>query len=240
MLDWGPVPTIIAYGALAGVAIPLGGLLARFEKIRPDWLESEFRHSVIAFGGGVLLAAVALVLVPEGQARLSTAPAIAALLAGGAAFMGLDILIARVRGSGGQLMAMLADFLPEAVALGATLTAEPGLGLVLALLIALQNLPEGFNAYREVTQNGLAASATMLLLVALVPLGPIAGLTGYFVFADHPPWLGAFMLFGAGGILYLTFQDIAPQTPLAQAWAPPLAAVGGFGAGILCHAVIGN
>lgn len=240
MSDWGAILTIIAYGTLAGAAIPIGGILARHERIRPDWLETEFRHSVIAFGGGVLLAAVALVLVPEGQARLSTAPSIAALLAGGAAFMGLDKLIARVGGSGGQLMAMLADFLPEAVALGATLTADPGLGLVLALLIALQNLPEGFNAYREVTQNGLSAATTLLLFVVLVPLGPIAGLSGYFLFAEHPPWLGAFMLFGAGGILYLTFQDIAPQTPLAQAWAPPLAAVGGFAAGILCHAVIGN
>lgn len=240
MPELGPVLTIMAYGALAGAAIPVGGMLARSEHIRPDWLETELRHSVIAFGGGILLAAVALVLVPEGQARLSTAWSVAALLAGGAAFMGLDMAIARIGGSGGQLMAMLADFIPEAVALGATLTADPGLGLVLALLIALQNLPEGFNAYREVTLNGLAANSTLLLFVLLVPLGPIAGLTGYFLLADHPPWLGAVMLFGAGGILYLTFQDIAPQTPLDRAWAPPLAAVGGFAAGILCHALVAN
>lgn len=36
------------------------------------------------------------------------------------------------------------------------------------------------------------------------------------------------MLFAAGGILYLTFQDIAPQVRLDRHWAPPLGAVGGF------------
>ena len=56
--------------ALAGAAIPLGGLAARFEKIRPYWLENEFRHSVIAFGGGALLAAVILGVVPSGEAFL--------------------------------------------------------------------------------------------------------------------------------------------------------------------------
>lgn len=32
----------------------------------------------------------------------------------------------------------------------------------------------------------------------------------------------------AVGILYLTFQDIAPQSRLERHWAPPLGAVLGF------------
>jgi ZIP family zinc transporter len=51
----------------SGACILVGGLAASVERIRPRWLESELRHSVIAFGGGVLLSAVALVLVPEGN-----------------------------------------------------------------------------------------------------------------------------------------------------------------------------
>ena len=57
---------IITYTAAAGACIPLGGMLANIERIRPAWLENEFRHTVIAFGGGILVAAVSLVLVPEG------------------------------------------------------------------------------------------------------------------------------------------------------------------------------
>ena len=66
----------------AGATIPLGGFVARIERIRPAWLESEFRHSVIAFGGGVLFAAIALVLVPEGMAAMAPGNALAAFGAG--------------------------------------------------------------------------------------------------------------------------------------------------------------
>jgi len=58
---------IILYTLFAGACIPIGGLLGYFEKIRPQWLENELRHGIIAFGGGILVAAVALVLVPEGK-----------------------------------------------------------------------------------------------------------------------------------------------------------------------------
>lgn len=61
------VLTIIILTGLAGACIPLGGLLARFEKFRPQWLDKEFRHFVIAFGGGILIGAIAVVLVPGGQ-----------------------------------------------------------------------------------------------------------------------------------------------------------------------------
>lgn len=40
------------------------------------------------------------------------------------------------------------------------------------------------------------------------------------------------MLFAAGGILYLTFQDIAPQVPLARHRGPPLGAMAGFALGL--------
>jgi ZIP family zinc transporter len=36
------------------------------------------------------------------------------------------------------------------------------------------------------------------------------------------------MLFAAGGILYLIFEDIAPQAALRNRHAPPLGAVAGF------------
>jgi hypothetical protein len=86
---------VIVLTALAGLAIPLGGLLARVERIQPRWLELEFRHSVTAFGGGILLAAVALVLVPEGSRNLPVPAVIAAMGLGGAAFCLLDIALAR-------------------------------------------------------------------------------------------------------------------------------------------------
>ena len=45
------------------------------------------------------------------------------------------------------------------------------------------------------------------------------------------------MLFAAGGILYLTFQDIAPQSRLERRWRPPLGAVLGFALSVLAEMV---
>lgn len=233
-----PLQAALVYATFAGMTIPLGAFVARIEHIRPRWLETEFRHSVIAFGGGVLLAAIALVLVPEGTRHLSVWAQVTAFAAGGITFFAADRLIAKHGGTGAQLMAMLLDFVPESMALGAMLATNEAAGLLLALLIALQNFPEGFNAYRELKQADRHNAATILTaFCALVVLGPLAAWFGFSVLREMQQVLGVIMLFAAGGILYLTFEDIAPQAHLRRHWFPPLAAVAGFLLGLFGHAI---
>lgn len=231
MPDWLPV-TLLALGA--GITMPIGAALAGIERIRPAWLDNELRHGIIAFGGGALLAAVALVLVPEGLKSLTLLPAAVAFSSGAFVFMGLDILLARRRTAAGQLVAMLADFLPEALALGATAALHRDGVALLALIIALQNLPEGFNACRELRQSTHYAASHIAGAFALTALlGPLFALTGYFLLSGSDAAVAGVMLFAAGGILYLTFQDIAPQAHLENHWAPPLGANLGFLLGIV-------
>ena len=230
---------VILLTGLAGATMPAGGVLARLERIQPLWLAREFRHSVVALGGGILLAAVALVLVPHGAKDPSLIMVICSMLAGGTAFCLLDIFLSRSNTPASQLVAMLSDFLPEAIALGATFAKSGSMGILLAVLIAMQNLPEGFNAYRELTHSEKISKNTILLVfVALVPLGPLAGLAGLYWLAKFPQAVDAMMLFAAGGILYLTFQDIAPQVKLEKHWVPPLGAVAGFLFGLVCQLLI--
>jgi hypothetical protein len=75
----------------------------------------------------------------------------------------------------------------------------------------LQNLPEGFNYSREI-QNALAISNTRMisLFLALPMLGPVCGIAGYYWLASYPDSVSAVMLFASGGMLYITFTDIAP------------------------------
>ncbi|WP_339524465.1 ZIP family metal transporter [Pseudomonas sp. EA_35y_Pfl2_R111] len=232
---------VVAYTLLAGMAMPLGAGFASVERIRPRWLESELRHGVVAFGGGALLAAVALVLVP--QAIVCFEPAAAALwfCVGGAAFMGLDILLDRMNTPASQLAAMLTDFIPESLALGAAF-AHGGKGaMLLAILMAMQNLPEGFNAYREMSQSsGYSRKRLLSLFAAAALLGPAAGVSGYLWLDDSPQVVAAVMLFAAGGILYSVFQDIAPQAKLNKHWAPSLGALLGFMLGIVGHMLTGG
>jgi len=48
------------------------------------------------------------------------------------------------------------------------------------------------------------------------------------------------MLFAAGGILYLIFQDIAPQSQMKHHWGPALGAVAGFCLGMLGRLLVGG
>lgn len=221
------------YATIAGATIPIGGLLACVERIQPAWLEAEFRHSVTAFGGGVLVAAIALVLVPQGVRLVTPAAALLSFALGGVLFLLVDRWLQQRGNSEAQFLAMLLDFLPESLALGAMLAWDQPVGLLLALLIATQNLPEGFNAYRELARPGGPPSRTVLWgFTVIVLLGPIMAWIGYVHLRDMPALLGSIMLGSAGGILYLMFQDIAPQVKLERHWAPPLGAVAGFMLGL--------
>ncbi len=219
--------------------MPIGALLARLEHIHPDWLEKEFRHAVMAFGGGALFSAVALVLVPEGIEELPAHYSVFWFVLGGLIFCGLDVLLARYHSPTTQLVAMLSDFIPEAMALGAAFAVEGNTGLLLALLIALQNLPEGFNAYREMNEGpGISGFRIVMVFGLLALLGPVAGLGGFFFLAKFPAVVAAIKLVAGGGILFLVFQDIAPQARLENTWAPALGAVLGFALGLLGHELL--
>lgn len=222
---------IILYTTLAGFCIPLGGLLASVERLNPAWLENEFRHFVIAFGGGVLVGAVALVLIPEGSKYLSYSLLnVLIFIAGGLCFFQLDRLMAVKKLERPQFSAMMLDYLPESMALGGAFALGSQSAPLLALFIGLQNIPEGFNAYRELESKGHSGGQSPLRLMwMLVPLGPVMGLAGWFWLGGHVAILGGIMLFASGGILYLIFQDIAPQSKMQRHWAPPLGAVLGFG-----------
>jgi len=233
----GDIETIVMYTSAAGACIPLGGLLARLEHIRPKWLENEFRHFIIALGGGVLLAAVTFILVPEGMAYLSgPVDTVLFFLAGGISFFLFEFISGLRRRESPQMIAMLLDYIPESLALGGVFAAGSGTAPLLALFIGLQNLPESFNVYRElIAIEGAQSRRILLLMCSFIPLGPVFGLIGWVFLSEHIYSLGAIMLFASGGILYLIFQDIAPQSKLKRHWAPPLGAVLGFSVGMIGH-----
>ena len=226
---------MLLFTTLAGACILVGGLAARIERVRPRWLEDELRHSIIAFGGGVLISAVALVLIPEGNRLVpSKVGASLILVAGGLVFFVVERFLGIRRREAPQFVAMLLDYLPESLALGGMFAIGAASAPMLAVLIGLQNLPEGFNAYRELNSlQRIKPGRTLLLMCALIPLGPLIGTIGWIYGADHAVILGGIMLFASGGILYLVFQDVAPQSHLDRHWAPALGAVLGFGIGML-------
>jgi ZIP family zinc transporter len=230
---------IIIASWLAGIAALVGGVIAQIEGSAETETKREIIHGVIAFGGGILVAAVAFALAPEGIAVLSPVSLAAAFCAGGLSFCTLDTYLGKHGGTAAQFAAMLMDFLPEALSLGAVFGHDRRLGMLLAAFIGAQNLPEGFNSFREIVALGARPRVALTILLVASLLGPLAVCTGYFFLQDKTELTAGIMTFAGGGILYLIFQDIAPQSKMRRHWTPPLGAVLGFVVGMLGKMLIG-
>lgn len=92
---------IIYLALLAGAAMPVGALLARADLVHSAFLQPKSRHFIVAFGGGALISAVALVLVPEGASLLSHWLAALCFSAGGVFFYLLDAYLRKLKNSAG-------------------------------------------------------------------------------------------------------------------------------------------
>ncbi|MCK5306318.1 MAG: divalent cation transporter [Candidatus Omnitrophica bacterium] len=232
---------IVLYSSLSGITVFLGGLLSRlFERhFRKGLIKEGALHTSIAFGGGIIIAAVAFVLAPEGMKVLSLVPMALLFLAGAIAFFFLDRYIEKKGGTVSQLLAMLMDFIPEAIALGAVFAADHNLGLLLAIFIGLQNLPESFNAYLDLRDNGYTSNKCLLILFCLSFSGIFAAVSGYYLLSNMPQLTASLMLFSSGGILYLIFQDIAPMSKLQKSWFPALGVNVGFLVGMIGQKLLG-
>lgn len=212
---------------VAGAAMPIGATLALSATCRK--LPKEITHGIVAFGGGALLAAIALVLIPHGRNDLSPPAVLLAFLVGGMTFYIIDRWLEAGGGRGAPLLAMLLDYLPEAMAIGALLAAQKERAFLLAGLIFLQNMPEGFAAFRDIVEDRAVRGARIILLFAgLALLGPACAVIGFGLLTDRLHILGFIMLFASGGILYLIFQDVAPEAHDGHSWSPALGAVLGF------------
>ena len=235
----GQLVSIVGYCWVAGLAIIVGAAVARFLPSSRKETVQEAIHIAIAFGGGVLVAAVAFALVPMGLEALPLWLAVLLFFSGSLLFMWADVRLSCCGGSKAQFMAMLLDFVPEAVSLGAVFPHNPRLGVLLAIFIGAQNLPEGFNAYRELVSGQARPRRVLAMMFALSFLGPLAGVLGYFVLQSEPEVVGALMLVAGGGILYLVFQDIAPLIRMKRHWTPALGATLGFIVGMVGEKLLG-
>lgn len=226
---------------LAGAAMPFGAFIAKIDTKNPTILGTEWRHFIVAIGGGALISAIAFVLVPEGSSKLSVLPAALSFALGGGVFCLLDLYLSKAENSMGQLVAMLSDFIPEAIALGTAFATGKSTGFLIAALIVFQNIPEGFNAFEEVSINSTWSHNKIIMVFGLLSLaGPTSALIGYNFIWLNQSLMGMIMLFASGGILYLVFEDIAPGSKITNRWMPALGAVFGFVLGLVGHMIIGG
>ncbi len=231
--------TVGIYALASGITILVGGILSRLDHFQDSLMKERILHAIIAFGGGVLIAAVAFVLTPQGIELLPIPYLAFFFLLGAFVFFWIDRQISRSSKPIAQLMAMLMDFIPEAIALGAVFAHDKNLGLLLAIFIGLQNLPEGFNSFKELVNKGISPNRALLILLPLSLIGVVGSCVGFILLHNQPTTIASLMLFAGGGIIYLTFQDIAPMSTMENHWSPALGASLGFLVGMLGQKLVG-
>jgi len=231
---------IIVFAFLAGSTVFIGGVLSYFfeKTILNRKRKIEIIHFLTAFATGIMLAAVAFVLVPKGMDNLDTSFSILIFLLGAVVFYFLDDYINKNSASIPQFLSMLLDFIPESIALGAVFIYDYNTGILLAIFIACQNLPEAFTSYIELRSSAFSKAKALSMLFILSFTGVVFSLIGFYLLRDNTQLTSSLMIFAAGGILYLIFEDIAPSMKLKNSRFIAFGVNLGFIVGMLGEALL--
>lgn len=251
-------------GTVVGATVLVGGsLLAGALWAAAFRLPERVAAIVTSFAGGLLLAAVAVELVPEADDRAGPWLTAGGLVAGTLVLVGADAWLTRDRGmratrrsghaaaagrpdamdelaaSGeetrGEAIAagLVADGVPESLALGLTI-AEGEIGLALLVGIVAGNVLEAYGAAQPIVAGGRSRRFAVALLGAIA-LG-LAGATllGATVLADAPDELiGTAEAVAAGAVLAVVSISIVPHAFDTVSRAVATATVLGFTVGFL-------
>lgn len=250
-------------GASAGWGLVVGGsLLAGAVAAALLSLPERVAATLTAFGGGILLAAVALELVPEADAEAGATLTAAGLLAGTLVYVGADAWLTRdddrmmMRRAGhamaaGRPMKMPApdhaeaargeaiaagifiDGVPESIALGLTI-AEGEVGIALLAGILIGNVVESYGAGQPIIAGG-HSKAFAIRVLGLIGLALAAAtVVGGTVLADASPELiGTAQAIAAGAVLAVISIAIVPHAFEEVSRLVAAATMAGFVAGYL-------
>jgi ZIP family zinc transporter len=197
---------VLALAALPAAGNLLGGLISETVDV------SERTLSVaLHLAAGIVLAVVGLELMP---AALDATPAwipIAAFVAGGAAFIGLERLIGYVQGrlgSGKEAAGPLAifsgvsiDLFSDGVMIGTGTVLNPGLGLLLAIGQVPADIPEGFAAVATLRRANIARRKRIVMALSFTIPIVVGATIGYFALRSAPELLTLSVLAVTGGAL---------------------------------------
>jgi zinc transporter, ZIP family len=222
----------LGWGAAVGASLVAGAAAAAVLT-----LPARTAALLTAFGGGVLLAAIAFELMPEADREAGTALTIAGVLAGALVYVTADAWLSRdeemdrMRRSGhaaaaGQPMPMrsadvargesiaaglFVDGVPESIALGLTV-AEGEIGVALLAGILIGNVVEAYGAAQPIVAGGRTQRFAISLMAAIGAALAIATVLGATALADASGELiGTLQAVAAGAVLAVVTIAIVPH-----------------------------
>jgi len=234
------------WGLLGGGALVIGALIAWFVRVPKDVIAS-----VMAFGSGVLISAVAFDLMQEAADTGGLLPTAIGFLGGALAYLAANAALARHgarhrKRSGGEpgeeqpseqeqsgsgtaiAIGALLDGVPESVVLGLGLLTGGGVSLSVLAAVFISNVPEGLSSAAGMKAKGRSARYVFGVWITIAVVSAVAALLGYVTLGGAPPEVIAVITaVAAGAILTMIADTMIPEAfEQTRTWTGVIATVG--------------
>ncbi|MFL6095170.1 MAG: ZIP family metal transporter [Blastococcus sp.] len=230
------------WGLLGGGALVIGALTAWFTPV-----PRKVVASVMAFGSGVLISAVAFDLMEEAEKTGGLLATAIGFLGGAAVYLAANLALARhgarhrkrsgmqqpseeeQAGSGAAIaIGALLDGVPESVVLGLGLLAGGSVSLSVLAAVFISNVPEGLSSAAGMKRNGRSARYVFGVWIGIAVASGIAALLGYVLLGGTAPQVEAVITaVAAGAILTMIADTMIPEAfENTHAWTGLIATVG--------------
>jgi ZIP family zinc transporter len=214
------------WGLLGGGALVLGALVAWFLRVPQTVIAS-----VMAFGSGVLISAVAFDLMAEAAETGGLLPTSIGFVGGALAYVAANAALAR-RGarhrkrSGGQqpsedeqsgsgtaiAVGALLDGVPESVVLGLGLLGGGSVSASVLAAVFISNVPEGLSSAAGMKAGGRSARYVFGVWGGIAVISGLAALVGYAALGGAAPEVVAVITAtAAGAILTMVADTMIPE-----------------------------
>jgi ZIP family zinc transporter len=232
-------------GLAAGGALLAGAVVAWFVHV-----PVRVVATVMAFGAGVLVSALAFDLVLEAQAQGGFWPTVIGFAVGALVYVLANKLLDRFdqrnpRGTSedpgtgtGIALGALLDGLPESAVLGLSMVGGGGVSVPVLIAIIISNVPEGLSSTAELKQAGRSARYVFLLWSGIAVAGALAALLGFILLDTASGELTAFITsIAAGAILAMICDTMIPEAFRSAHAFTGLLVTAGFLLGYAVHSV---
>jgi ZIP family zinc transporter len=214
------------WGLLGGGALVIGALIAWFTPVPPKVVAS-----VMAFGSGVLISAVAFDLMEEAEKTGGLVATASGFLGGAVAYLAANLVLARrgarhrkrsgeqqpseseQSGSGTAIaIGALLDGVPESVVLGLGLLTGGAVSASVLAAVFISNVPEGLSSAAGMKRNGRSARYVFSVWIGIALASGLSALLGYVLLGDASPQLVAVITaVAAGAILTMIADTMIPE-----------------------------
>ncbi len=236
--------SVALFGLVSGITgTSIGGLAAFFIKN----VTNRILGTILEFSAGLMTAVVCFELLPEAFLLGGTLYTFAGVITGIVTVIALENCIKRssyikgYRNSGllraGLLMAIAIALhnLPEGFAVGSSFEASTSLGLTITAVIIIHDIPEGIAMSIPLRAGGFSSlKAFMLTLLSGTPMC-LGAFLGAALSGISQNYIATCLGFAGGAMLYIVYGELVPESK--RLYLGRLSSIGNV-AGILCGIII--